>query len=81
MDEKEQLRANVRAELARARISAAEMDRRLGWSRATLSRRLLSEAEFRAHELTAIARELGIPVTRLWEGVGDSPDVAPAPAS
>lgn len=47
------------------------MDRRLGWGQATVSRRLLKAAEFRAHELTAIARELRIPVARFFDGLDD----------
>lgn len=55
--------ASVRAELARAGISARRLADHLTINRGQLHRRLNGEVSFRAEELVAIAAELGIPAS------------------
>ena len=57
--------ANVRAELARKRISQTEVAARLGVSRQNVAQRLSGRVDFRVGELVAIAGLLNIPVTAL----------------
>lgn len=53
--------ANVRAELARRRITQSEVAERLGVSRQNIAQRLNGSVDFRVGELLAIADLLGIP--------------------
>lgn len=55
--------ASVRAELARAGVSGRQLARDLDWSPGVVQRLLAGEREFKAPELIAIARHLGIPST------------------
>jgi transcriptional regulator with XRE-family HTH domain len=57
--------ANVRAELARKRISQTKVADHLGVSRQNIAQRLNGRVDFRVSELVAIASLLGIPVTAL----------------
>jgi transcriptional regulator with XRE-family HTH domain len=57
--------ANVRAELVRKRISAAELARRMGVSPHLMSRRLRGDVAFSAPEIDSAAEALGIPVDEL----------------
>lgn len=57
--------ANVRAELARKRISQTEVAARLGVSRQNVAQRLSGRVDFRVGELVAIAGLLDIPVAAL----------------
>lgn len=57
--------ANVRAELARRRISGRELARGIGWSAPTTFRRLRGDTPFTIDELIAVARFLGVPVAAL----------------
>lgn len=57
--------ANVRAELARKRITQTKVAARLGVSRQNVAQRLSGRVDFRVSELVAIAELLEIPVTAL----------------
>lgn len=61
----ERTAANVRAELARARISIRSAARTLDWSPNTLSRRLRGETPLTVDELLALAALLGVPLSTL----------------
>ena len=62
--------SNVRAESARIGMSIRELCRRIGMARSTWSRRLHDPGSWRLSELEAVARELGVPIDRLADGVG-----------
>lgn len=55
----------VRIELARRRMSAAELARRMGKPPSYLSRRMTGETPFDTDDLTLIATEFGITVVAL----------------
>jgi transcriptional regulator with XRE-family HTH domain len=57
--------ANVRAELARKRITQMEVAACLGVSRQNVSQRLNGRVDFRVSELVAIAGLLDIPAAAL----------------
>jgi transcriptional regulator with XRE-family HTH domain len=57
--------ANVRAELARKRISQSTVADRLGVSRQNVAQRLNGRVDFRVGELLAIADLLDIPAASL----------------
>ncbi|MGX4711684.1 helix-turn-helix domain-containing protein [Rhodococcus ruber] len=59
---------NVRAELGRARMSQSAAAAQIGMSQTALSRRLLAHAAFDTDELEALARILGVPVTKFFAG-------------
>jgi transcriptional regulator with XRE-family HTH domain len=59
--------ANVRAELARRRISQTTVAQRLGVSRQNVAQRLNGRVDFRVSELVAIAALLDVPVTALLD--------------
>jgi transcriptional regulator with XRE-family HTH domain len=61
--------ANVRAELARRGLPAADLAAELGVSCASVSRRLAGRTPFSADELVATASWLGVPLTDLCEPV------------
>jgi len=60
----ERVAAEVRAELARQRISQTQLAERLNISQAGISRRLSGETPFEINELVAIAEFLCVPVAR-----------------
>lgn len=57
--------ANVRAEMARHRVSGRELAQRVGRSQTWLSRRLVGEIAFALDELEAVSIALDVPVARL----------------
>jgi transcriptional regulator with XRE-family HTH domain len=57
----------VRAELARRRLSQAELARQLGYTKPRLWRRMTGRIPFTVAELEAIASVLGCPLERLWK--------------
>ncbi|WP_189079276.1 helix-turn-helix domain-containing protein [Mangrovihabitans endophyticus] len=57
---REAVALNVRAELAKARISGTRMAAKIGIPRSTLGRRIAGEVSFDAEEIAAIARVLQI---------------------
>ena len=57
--------AEVRAEMARQRISARELSRRSGLAQATLARKVRGDAELGLDDLDAIACALGVDVVDL----------------
>jgi transcriptional regulator with XRE-family HTH domain len=61
--------ANVRAELARHRITQTEVAERLGVSRQNVAQRLNGTVDFRVGELISIASMLGISIADLVGGV------------
>jgi len=56
--------AEVRAEMARQRVSQVALAERLGWIQQRLSRRMTGEVPFAVPELSAVADELGVPITK-----------------
>ena len=56
--------AEVRAELARQKVSQETLCTRIGMSQSTLSRRITGEYPFDTTELADIAQALGVPVAR-----------------
>lgn len=70
--------AEVRAELARQRMSVSEAARRLGWGQSVLQRRIVAERPFEAEELAAIASLLDVPVQVFFEGTSNVRDLARA---
>lgn len=58
--------AEVRAEMARQRVSQQPIADALGMSRQALSRRLVGEIPFDVSELEQIANFLGVSVGRFW---------------
>ena len=61
--------ANVRAELARRRITQTDVAQRLGVSRQNVAQRLNGSVDFRVGELIAVAEMLGITIAELLDGV------------
>ena len=61
--------ANVRAELARRRITQTDVAERLGVSRQNVAQRLNGSVDFRVGELISIANMLGITIGDLVGGV------------
>jgi energy-converting hydrogenase Eha subunit A len=61
--------AEVRAEMARQRVSQQPIADALGISRQALSRRMTGEIPFDVAELESIAGFLGVPVSRFWPAV------------
>jgi transcriptional regulator with XRE-family HTH domain len=61
--------ANVRAELARRRITQTDVAQRLGVSRQNVAQRLNGSVDFRVGELIAVADMLGITIAELLNGV------------
>lgn len=56
--------AEVRAELARQKVSQETLCQRIGMSQSTLSRRITGDYPFDTTELAKIAEALGVTVTR-----------------
>jgi transcriptional regulator with XRE-family HTH domain len=67
---REHIAAEVRAELARQRISVSEAARRLGWTQTFLQRRVMGNRTFEASELAMIADLLEVPVSTFFEVPG-----------
>lgn len=61
----EQTAGAVRAELARRRMTGADLARELGWKRSATSRRLTGEKPLDINELQQIANLLHIPLSTL----------------
>ena len=61
--------ANVRAELARRRITQTDVAQRLGVTRQNVAQRLNGSVDFRVGELIAVADMLGITIAELLDGV------------
>lgn len=61
----ESVSAEIRAEMARQRLTQRQLALSLGWTQPQLSKRLLSKIAFSTDELERIARLLGIPVHEL----------------
>ena len=58
----DQVAEEIRALLARRRISARKVSMDLGWSPAYLSRRLTSQTSFSIADLDVLARYLGVSI-------------------
>lgn len=59
--------AEVRAEVARQRISQTRLAEHLSISQAGISRRLSGDTPFDLNELTAVAKFLGVPVSHFLQ--------------
>ena len=62
----EAVAAEIRAELARRRLSARRAAARLGWTQAYLSRRLNGDVPFDVEDIEALAELLGVPPQRFF---------------
>ena len=62
--------AEVRAQLARRRISGRQAAFALGWKQPYIARRLSGDIPFDVNDLDALARLLDIPVTAFFGGGG-----------
>lgn len=61
----ERVRANVRAELARANLSQTDLAEGLHTTQQAISRRMSGKVPFDTDEIEAIAAFLGVPVSAL----------------
>jgi len=61
----ERVASEVRAEMARQRVSQTTLARRLGWSQAFLSRRLCGGVAWDADVIEAVAGALDVPIGQL----------------
>lgn len=68
----EKISSEVRAELARQRLSQAEVATAMGRSQAYLSRRLSGETPFDVDDLDRLTEILGVPVTALLGALADA---------
>lgn len=59
--------AEVRAEMARQRVTQETMAESLGWSQQKFSRRVTAEIAFDVAELERVAEILGVPLARFLE--------------
>lgn len=57
---------NVRAELARRRLTQEQVGAEIGLTQKAMSRRLTGEVEFSGSELQKLAEVLGTPVATLY---------------
>lgn len=57
----------VRAHLARARISGRQAALQLGWTQPYMSRRLTGDIAFDVNDLEALAGLIGVPVTAFFD--------------
>jgi transcriptional regulator with XRE-family HTH domain len=76
----EAVAAEVRAQLARKRLSGVRAARALGWTQRYLSRRMTGEVPFTASDLVALANLLEVPITTFFattEGLKTGPTSAP----
>jgi transcriptional regulator with XRE-family HTH domain len=64
----ESVAAEVRAQLARQKISGRQAAAQLGWTQPYMSRRLTGEIPFNVADLAALAELLGVPAKRFLEG-------------
>lgn len=58
--------SNVRAEMARTKVSQAALGEHLNLSQSSVSMRLRGGTPFSAHELGIVARVLGVPIDDLY---------------
>ncbi|MBB3039989.1 helix-turn-helix domain-containing protein [Hoyosella altamirensis] len=63
---------NVRAELGRKRVSQAGASTSLNISQAAFSRRISGAIPFNVEELGKLAKLLGVPVHRFFEGLSQA---------
>lgn len=63
----EQVASEIRAYLARRRISASRAAEALGWSQAYISRRISGVTAFDVADLEALAELLDVPVTAFFD--------------
>lgn len=63
---RDQVAAEVRAEMARQRLSGRALAARLGWPQNRLSRRLAGDTPFTVDDLALVAGELDVPVTSFF---------------
>lgn len=79
---RERTAEEIRALLARRRISAAELARRTGLKQSTLARRMTGETAFDVDDLELIAEVLGVSVADLLPGYAreaGQPVITPKP--
>ncbi len=70
----EAVAAEIRAELARRRLSARRAAARLGWTQAYLSRRLNGDVPFDVGDIEALAGLLGVPPQRFFRSYASDDD-------
>lgn len=64
---REEIAANVRAEMARRQVTQRQIADTIGKSQAAVSSRMTGESHFRIHELQQIAAFLEVPIGKLIE--------------
>lgn len=77
MDYKEIISGNVLAEIGRRKWSQHHIAQGLGMSPAAFSSRVRGATDFKAGELVHLSQLLGVPFTRLIEGLNDA-DIIPS---
>ncbi|WP_301177252.1 helix-turn-helix domain-containing protein [Actinomadura geliboluensis] len=70
----EQVAEEVRALLARRRMSGRAAARQLGWTSDYMHRRLDGRTAFDVNDVTAIARLLDVPISALFAGLDSRDD-------
>lgn len=80
-DARDVIAANVRVELARAKVSGAQAAQAIGIPGSTFSRRMTGETSFSAEEVAAIAALLGVTSDVLLSGAVAAADTVPAGAA
>jgi transcriptional regulator with XRE-family HTH domain len=70
----EAVAAEIRAELARRRLSARRAAARLGWTQAYLSRRLNGDVPFDVKDIEALAGLLGVSPQRFFRSYASDDD-------
>ncbi len=78
MSPHEAVAAEVRAQLARKRLSGVRAARALGWTQNYISRRLTGTVPFDVADLVAVADLLEVPVDSFFAGVR-CPGILPSP--
>ena len=63
----EAIAEEVRAELARKRLSGVRAAKALGWTQNYIARRMIGAVPFDAVDLVALAELLGIPAARFFD--------------
>lgn len=60
----ESVAAEIRAEIARQRRTQADVAEAIGWTQQYLSRRLTAQHPFSTDDIEAVARVLGVPLSK-----------------
>lgn len=67
--DEQRILANIRAEMARQRVTSLALSEALGVPRSTMASRVSGRTPYRISDLVDIARHLGIPIERFFVGI------------